>query len=115
VNGKAVTGDLDPQSDRARLAAERAILVSLAGPLAQRRYRPSSWRRAHGALDLSRARALAAAVTDNRRQALALMKFLEIRADDILAARWRKVEVIAKRLMEKGAISRNEIIAILSG
>jgi len=72
----AIAGVLDPGSDRARLSAERAILVSLAGPLAQRRHRPSSWRRAHGMLDLSRARALARAVTDTDRQAAALLKFL---------------------------------------
>ena len=39
-------------------------------------------------LDLSRDRALAKAVTDTNRQATALLKFLNIRADDILADRW---------------------------
>ena len=38
-------------SDRARIRAEKAILISLAGPAAQRRYKPRSWRHHHGRAD----------------------------------------------------------------
>jgi hypothetical protein len=110
----AMKGELDPRSDRSRLAAERAIMVSLAGPAAQRRFRPSSWRRAHGMLDHSRATALAAAVTDSPRQAQALLKFLGIRVDDALAAEWNKVEAVAKQLAKKHELSHGDIVAILT-
>jgi hypothetical protein len=111
----AIQGELDPGSDRSRLIAERAVLVSLAGPAAQRRFRPSSWRSGHGRSDLSRATALTSAVTDTPRQARALLKFLEIRAEDILEARWDKVSAIAVRLAKERELSHDEMISILTG
>ena len=42
-------------SNRARLRAESAIVVCLAGPEAQRRHSPRSWRSYHGARDHEKA------------------------------------------------------------
>jgi hypothetical protein len=63
-------------SDRARLLAEQVIKICYAGPLAQQRYRPRSWRRYHGASYFDMATDLGVAClrfreTSNRLPALA--------------------------------------------
>ena len=52
-------------SDEARLRAEAAIIVLLAGPAAQRRHNPRSWRSWYGSSDHERAADLAMRINLN--------------------------------------------------
>jgi hypothetical protein len=65
-------------SDRARLLAEQVIKISYAGPLAQQRHRPRSWRRYHGASDFDLAADLGLRVCGSAKQATAFLRWLEI-------------------------------------
>jgi hypothetical protein len=55
-------------SGRARLRVEAEIVVLLAGPAAQRRFKPRSWRSYHGVSDHERAVDLAMAVCSSEKQ-----------------------------------------------
>jgi hypothetical protein len=96
-------------SDGARLRAERAILVRLAGPAAQKRHAPRSWRKWHGESDLKQARDLASSVSSSPSAAHALVARLGIAADDLIAARWSLVERVASALIEGSPLSAAQI------
>jgi hypothetical protein len=96
-------------SDDARLRAERAILVRLAGPAAQKRHAPRSWRSRHGESDLKQALDLASTVSSSRSAAHALVARLGIAADDLIEARWPLVERVASALIEGSPLSAAQI------
>jgi hypothetical protein len=96
-------------SDDARLRAERAILVRLAGPAAQKRHAPRSRRSRHGESDLKQALDLASTVSSSRSAAHALVARLGIAADDLIEARWPLVERVASALIEGSPLSAAQI------
>jgi hypothetical protein len=97
------------KSDRARLRAERAILVRLAGPAAQKRHAPRSWRSWHGESDRKQALDLASSVSSSPSAAYAFVARLGIAADDLIAARWSLVERVASALIEGSPLSAAQI------
>lgn len=100
-------------SDRARNRVERAIMICLAGPIAQRQLSPRSWRRWHGANDYATAFELALRVNGSRRAAKAHLQWLEIRTQDLLENLWDDVERIAGNLLMRGTLSPDEIRSAL--
>jgi hypothetical protein len=97
------------ESHSARLRAERAILVRLAGPAAQKRHAPRSWRSWHGESDLKQALDLASSVSSSPSAAHALVARLGTAADDLIAARWSLVERVASALIEGSTLSAAQI------
>jgi len=97
------------KSDRARLRAERVILVRLAGPAAQKRHAPRSWRSWHGESDRKQALDLASSVSSSPSAAYAFVARLGIAADDLIAARWSLVEGVASALIEGSPLSAAQI------
>jgi hypothetical protein len=91
--------DID-DSDRARLRVERAIMICFAGPLAQQRYRPRSWRRWHGASDFQTAADLALRVSGSEEAATAFLRWLELQTRSIVIARWTLIDRVAQALLE---------------
>jgi hypothetical protein len=100
-------------SDRARMKAETAIIVSLAGPAAQRRYSPRSCRSWHAASDYDLASALALRLNGDGKTASAYLKWLGIVADNLVAGRWSFLEKLAAALLERGTLSGPEILATI--
>lgn len=100
-------------SDHARNRVERAIMICLAGPIAQRRLAPRSWRRWHGANDYVTAFELALRINGSRRAAKAHLQWLEIRTQDLLETLWDDVERIAGDLLIRGSLSPDEIRSAL--
>jgi len=98
-------------SARARQRAEAAIIVCLAGPEAQRRHRPRSWRSYHGWHDHERAADLASSVNESGEAANAHLKWLEIVTRDELATLWPFVETIAAALVDRQTLTAAEILA----
>src|SRR5580700_11422788 len=80
-------------SDRANLKAEKAILISLAGPAAQRRFRPSSWRSYHGLGDYEIAIDLALRLQGSGALAAAYLRYLQLRADSLVESNWSFVQL----------------------
>jgi hypothetical protein len=105
---------LESKSDRARPRVERAILVRLAGPAAQKRHAPRSWRSWHGESDLKQALDLASSVSSSPSQAHALVARLGTVADDLIAARWSLVALVASALIEGSPLSAAQIRRIAS-
>jgi hypothetical protein len=96
-------------SEGARLRAERAILVRLAGPAAQKRHAPRSLRSRHGESDLKQALDLASSVSSSPSEAYAFVARLGIAADDLIEARWPLVERVASALIEGSPLSAAQI------
>ncbi len=103
-------------SDRARMRAEKAILIALAGPAAQQRYRPRSWRRNHGASDFDWATDLALHLCGDGETATAYLKYLDLVARKMVAGpRWPVIAAVADSLLERGTLSGREVRATIMG
>jgi hypothetical protein len=98
-------------SDRARRRAEADIVVLLAGPAAQRRHNPRSWRSCHGASDHERATDLAMRVNGSEEAAEAYLNWLAIVARDEVDTFWDVVERVARELFERRTLSAAEVAA----
>jgi hypothetical protein len=96
--------DVD-NSDRARLAAERNIMVSIAGEIAQRKAFPRSVRSWQMDGDYAQMAELALRVCGSSEQANAFLKWLRIRTNDLVNAHWRSVEYLAKVLLQENTIN----------
>ena len=70
-------------SDRARLKAERYIMATLAGPIAQRHHHLQSWRKWHAADDWKQAAEIAERICDGPggKETAAFVRWLEARPD----------------------------------
>jgi hypothetical protein len=94
----------------ARWRAESEIIACLAGPAAQKRFAPSSWRSYHGSVDHRRAHELAMRLSeDDEQMARAHLNWLQLRADRFVALEWRLVEAVAAALLDRGTLSAEEI------
>ncbi len=93
-------------SDRARLRAERAVVICLAGPEAQRRFNPRSWHSWHGQSD----HALA---VDSEEAASAHLKRLEYRTRDLVTTHWPAIESLALELLNRGTVTGHEAQAAI--
>jgi hypothetical protein len=100
-------------SNRARLRAEAAIIVSLAGPAAQRRHNPRSWRSWHGLHDHERAVDLALSVNPSEMAAEAHLAWLAILACAEVDTFWDLIDRVARELVERRTLSGAEISRIL--
>lgn len=91
--------DLD-DSDRARMRAEKAIMVCLAGTIAQRRFAPRSVRVWHGEGDRDLAADLALRLNGSGEAATAYLRWLDLRTADLIEATWDSVQSLANALLE---------------
>jgi hypothetical protein len=103
---KGINLEID-DSDRARLKAEKNIVVALAGPAAQRLYRPSSLRRHHGASDREIAMDLAFRLWGDL--ATAYLKWLNLRTVALLRTDWHFVQAFAAKLLKDGTLYSGDI------
>jgi hypothetical protein len=104
----------DGMTDRARIRAERNVLICLAGPAAQRRRRRSSWRSYHGLTDHEVAVGLAFHLYGHDDVANAYLRWLELRADHLMDDDWSLVTACAGGLLRRKTLKRSEIAEILT-
>ena len=95
-------------SDRARLRAERAVIICLAGPEAQRRFNPRSWRSWHGRSDHAEAIDIALHFNASEEAAATHLKWLECRTRDLVAAHWTAIQAVAMGLIDRGTVTGEE-------
>lgn len=93
-----------------RLGAERRAIASFAGEAAQRKYRTSSVRRYHSYGDQVHAAELMSYFVESEREKLAYLKWLQIRAEQLVSKPWvwAMIEAVAKALMERDKLSARE-------
>ena len=108
---KGIRFDIDG-SDRAYLRAEKAILICLAGPAAQRHWKPRSWRHYHGAMDYELAGTLR--LQGSGELATAYLRWLDVKARSSIENNWRLVVAFAGRLLERGSIDFAEIEEVIA-
>jgi hypothetical protein len=102
-------------SDRARIRAEKAIIVALAGPAAQRRYNPRSLRSWHASSDHDWAAELALRLNNSSEAANAYLRWLEIRAADLVSVSWPLIDVVATALLDRGMLHASEVSDAILG
>jgi hypothetical protein len=96
--------------DRGRLRAERVIMIALAGPAAQRRYRKSSWRTYHGSDDYRQVMKLAAYFFPwDAKTQKAFVRWLELRTEWLVDQHWPAIERLAHALMERTTMTGDEV------
>lgn len=101
--------------DHDRQAAMRSVArIALAGDAAQRRFRPTSWRRHQGRADREAALMLALRLVSSADQAAALMEGLEGQVRRAMDEQWPLVEAIAAALIRDGYL-HGSAFAILAG
>ncbi len=100
-------------SELGRLRIERAIIIRRAGPIAQKRYRPTSWRRWQGGADYAVSADLALLVSGSGEIASAFLKWLDLRAKALIEQNWPVVERVANALLKRGAMNEDEIAVLM--
>ena len=100
-----------------RLGAEKHAIASLAGELAQRKFRPSSVRSYHGQTDRHNAVKLMSYFVSSDRELSAYLKWLKIRAEQLVGndATWTMIEAVAKALIKRDRLSAKEAKEIALG
>lgn len=102
--------------DHDRPAAIRSVArIALAGEIAQRRYRASSWRKHQGRTDRETALMLALRLVQSGEQAAALLIGLESQVQDALARHWKLVEAVAAALVRHGHLSGDAFAVLVDG
>ena len=101
-------------SARARRRAESAIIVLLAGPEAQRRHSPRSWRSHHGDSDFKQAVDLASRFNGSDEAERAYLDWLAIVTRDEIAVLWPQVEKVAQALVRERTLTAAEVKALLA-
>ena len=97
---------------KTRKSLENVILCSLAGPAAEAIYAGRrNWRGARG--DLRSMTNAATGITFDAEEASAFVSWLWIRANNIVRARWRMVEILAAALLERETLSYKEAQTVL--
>jgi hypothetical protein len=100
-------------SAEARLRIESLITICFAGPIAQKRYNPRSWRRAHGQWDYEKIAELGLRVCGSAEQASAFIRWREIVACDMVRAHWPRIQLVAGQLLERENLSHTDLDAII--
>ena len=100
-------------SDEARLHVESAITICFAGPIAQKRYSPRSWRRVHGQWDHDAIAELGLRVCGSDEQAAAFIRWREIVTLDLVKANWLRIQQVAGQLLERERLSHADLDAII--
>ena len=101
----------DGSSGRALLRLMKAIQISYAGPLAQRKYCEYSWQQFHGIWDFEKIDELSLRACGSSAQVGASKHWLEIVAHEMIESHWSSIEHVAKLLL--GRLSGTGILAVL--
>ncbi len=116
LEGGSPLADMDPEWDSAPevvAALENDAVILNSGPVAQRRFKPRSWREYHGSKDRSDAVSLVGKLGGSIEHEEALHARLYQRAEALISAHWAEVEAVAAALIECGELSGNELIDLL--
>jgi hypothetical protein len=100
--------------DRADLKLQRNLIAALAGVEGQRMYSPRSLRNVHGRSDHDEAAMHLARFGWEDEEIKLFLPLARYRAKAILERCWEQVEALAAALMEKGTLTRSEILTAIS-
>lgn len=98
-----------------RIKIEHVIMVTLAGDIAQRKFRPRSSRTWHASADRTTAADMALSLCGSGEQTSAFLAWLHIRTRDIIHDRWRVVKSVAAALLERETLTGEELRQVIFG
>lgn len=98
---------------KVRLKTEALIAVSLAGPLAQRKFAPRTVRGWHGQGDYEKASELALRLQGSGDLATAYLRWMEISTAAMIEANWHNITALATALLGRGVVAGDEVMNIL--
>ena len=91
--------------------ANNAVMTYLAGPAAQRKFRPRSWRSQHGQAGYDSATVLALWLNEgDAEMATAYLQWMRLRAERIITNNWRFVVAVADKLLRENFLDRSAIV-----
>ena len=96
-------------SARVAVRAEKAIMISLAGPEAERRSNPKGYRRSHCTADHDCAADLALSLCCDGEIATAYLRYLGLRTRAMIERGWPRIGALADVLLEHRALSGLQI------
>ena len=108
-------GDTVGHRWKARLRVERAICVCFAGPIAQRKFQPPSFRRWHAKADYDQINELALRVSGSGEIATAFTRWLELQTKSSVTANWRAIQQVAAALLEHKTLDQNALQKAIEG
>jgi hypothetical protein len=96
-------------SDRARLRVEKAIRICFAGPIAQRKFQPASWRQRHAESDYSEISELAMRVSGSEKIATAFARWLELETEAMVNSNWAGIQRVARALIQHDTLNGAQV------
>jgi hypothetical protein len=91
-----------------RLRVERSIIIAFAAEIEQRKHRPSSWRSYHCSSDHHEIVNPAARFYEGKTLD-GFLRWLHLRAQDLVEANWSAIERVARALLKRGKLTGDEI------
>jgi ATP-dependent Zn protease len=93
--------------------AHRNAVCALAGPAAQRRFSPHSFRHFHGSDDWCSAQDYAFSLGGETKTIIAQLVLWEQRAKDLVNGRWAQIEKVARALIERRTLTYEQFCNLL--
>ncbi len=118
VSGPSATGkhqlDVD-NSNQARLKAERDVMVSLAGGIAQRKFSPKNFRHDHCSQDLHQAMDILSYFAGSHDELNAYHSYLSKRTENLLSKPmvWTMIQAVAKELLFRQTLTGAQVKEII--
>jgi hypothetical protein len=116
VHHSPIMGRFNPEWDNSpqvRIRGERLIRVCLAGPIAQRRFNPRSWRHYHGESDHEKATDVILRLAAPGEHANTYMRLLRIEAKMAVNQHWAMIGALAAELIERRKMTGAEATAFI--
>jgi hypothetical protein len=101
--------DIEEISTRRRIQIEHLVLVSYAGPIAQRCFNARSYRHYHATADRKEAINLASYLAGSNRELEAHLKWLWVRTEGFIERTWPQIETVAGWLLDHETVTGNSI------
>lgn len=95
-----------------QVRVESFIMMSLAGGIAERKYRGRANHRGSGA-DYDTASRLALDATSSGEEATAYLKWLHIRTEQLVSNHWDRIEAVALALLERQTLTAADVDQIM--
>ena len=96
-------------SPNAVAQAKKAMMISLAGPIAQRKFDPESWEDHHGAVDFEKVVDFALRLGGGEEDANVFLESLDPEIKDMIDRYWPEIQNLASVLLEKRTMSAKEV------
>jgi hypothetical protein len=101
--------DIKEISTRRRTQIEDLIVVSYAGPIAQRCFNVRSYRHYHATADRAEAINLAGYLVGSNKELEAYLKWLWVRTEDFVERSWTQIETVARWLLDHETVTGTSI------